>query len=88
MKEISATEAARSFTRVLDETEAGETFIVTRKGERVAQIVPAPRANGGALNDLARKWAGKIGLDAEFVDAVESIDDYARADEDSDPWRS
>ncbi|MEV6214437.1 type II toxin-antitoxin system prevent-host-death family antitoxin [Nocardia sp. NPDC051833] len=86
MKEISATEAARAFARVLDEAEAGEEFVITRKGVCVARLVPAPRANGKSLNKLAKQWAGNIGLDAEFEAAVESIDRYASADADSDPW--
>ncbi|MFE3545226.1 type II toxin-antitoxin system Phd/YefM family antitoxin [Nocardia sp. NPDC059177] len=88
MKEISATEAARAFARVLDEAEAGEEFVITRKGVCVARLVPAPRTNGRSLNSLARQWAGNIGLDAEFEAAVESIDRFAIADEDSDPWES
>ncbi|WP_336088040.1 type II toxin-antitoxin system Phd/YefM family antitoxin [Nocardia sp. SSK8] len=88
MKEISATEAARAFARVLDEAEAGEEFVITRKGVCVARLLPAPRANGRGLNKLARKWAGNIGLDEEFETAIESIDRYASAQEDSDPWES
>ncbi|GEM33410.1 hypothetical protein NN3_44170 [Nocardia neocaledoniensis NBRC 108232] len=88
MKEISATEAARAFARVLDEAEAGEEFVITRKGVCVARLVPAPRSNGAGVNRLARRWAGNIGLDAEFEAAVDSIDDYARAEEDTDPWQS
>lgn len=88
MKEISATEAARAFARVLDEAEAGEEFVITRKGVCVARLVPTPRANGGGLNKLARQWAGNIGLDAEFEAAVEAIDEFASSDEDNDPWQS
>ncbi|KAF0849232.1 type II toxin-antitoxin system Phd/YefM family antitoxin [Nocardia caishijiensis] len=88
MKEISATEAARAFARVLDEAEAGEEFLITRKGVCVARLLPAPRANGTALNRLSRQWAGKIGLDEEFVAAVDSLDEYARGDQDRDPWQS
>ncbi|MFD4444449.1 type II toxin-antitoxin system Phd/YefM family antitoxin [Nocardia sp. NPDC058519] len=88
MKEISATEAARAFARVLDEAEAGEEFVITRKGVCVARLLPAPRANGAGLNGLARKWSGRIGLDDEFEAAVDAIDLYASTDEDSDPWQS
>ncbi|MFD4430974.1 type II toxin-antitoxin system Phd/YefM family antitoxin [Nocardia sp. NPDC058497] len=88
MKEISATEAARSFARVLDEAESGEEFVITRKGVCVARLVPAPRSNGASVNSLARRWRGRIGLDDEFEAAVDSIDEYASASEDSDSWRS
>lgn len=87
MREISATEVARNITRVLDEAEAGEEFVITRKGVCVARLVPAPRANGEALHRLARKWAGGIGLDDEFESAVDAIDTFANAQQDSDPWR-
>ena len=66
----------------------GEEFVITRAGVCVARLVPAPRANGKSLNKLAKRWAGNIGLDAEFEAAVESIDRHASADADSDPWES
>jgi len=49
---MSASEAARNFSAVLDSAEHGETIVVTRSGRRVALIAPAPRANGGAVLDL------------------------------------
>lgn len=67
MKQITATEAARRFSEVLDAVEhAGETFVITRGGRAVASIGPARTGNGRALRDLLRRhrpdpaWAGEI----------------------------
>ena len=67
MKEVTATEAARHFSEVLDAVEhAGETFVITRGGRAVASIVPAPTGNGRALKDVLRRhrpdpaWAHEI----------------------------
>ncbi|MFF2085347.1 hypothetical protein ACFVVM_16340 [Nocardia sp. NPDC058176] len=53
-----------------------------------SRLVPAPRANGGSLNELAHQWSGGIGLDAEFESAVAVIEELASADDDSDPSQS
>jgi prevent-host-death family protein len=87
MKEMAASEASRNFSAVLDEAEHGETIVVTRNGRRVALIVPAPRANGGALRSVFRDWSGKAGLDAAFSARVGEGRDTASAELDDDPWR-
>jgi prevent-host-death family protein len=43
MKTISAAEANRHFSKLLREVRAGETVLITSRGEPVAQIVPADR---------------------------------------------
>lgn len=49
MERITATEAARNFSKVLDRTKhQGETFLVERNGEPVAEIRPAPKRSTGA----------------------------------------
>jgi prevent-host-death family protein len=67
VRQITATEAARRFSEVLDAVEhAGETFVITRGGRAVASIVPAPAGNGGALREVLRRhrpdpgWAEEI----------------------------
>ena len=67
MRQITATEAARRFSEVLDEVEhAGATFVITRGGRAVASLGPAAAGNGGALRDLLRRhrpdsaWAKDI----------------------------
>jgi prevent-host-death family protein len=53
MKDVTATDAARHFSDLLDAVEhAGESFTVTRSGRVVARIVPAEGAAGRAAKDL------------------------------------
>lgn len=87
MKELSASEASRNFSAVLDEAEHGETIVVTRNGRRVALITPAPRANGKALRDVFRRWHGRTGLDEEFEANVVAAREAATGELDEDPWR-
>lgn len=45
MKTISAADANRYFSRILRDVKAGETVIVTSRGEPVARIVPAAQSD-------------------------------------------
>lgn len=85
---MSASEASRNFSAVLDEAERGETIVVTRSGQRVALIVPAPRANGRALLDVLRRWRGHAEADGAFVANVAAAREVGRVERDSDPWRA
>jgi prevent-host-death family protein len=67
MKKLSATDAARRFSEVLDSVEAdGETFVVVRHGRAVARIAPAAAGTGRALKETLRghrpdrEWAGEL----------------------------
>ena len=52
MKDISATEAARNFSEVLDAVEhRHEEFTVTRNGRTVARISPVTGPSGRAVKD-------------------------------------
>ena len=84
---MTASEAARNFSAVLDSAEQGETIVVTRSGRRVALIAPAPRANGGALLDVLRRWHGHPALDDAFAAQDEAARSSASAELDTDPWR-
>lgn len=88
MYEISASEASRSFSAMVDSAEAGETIIVTRAGERVAMISPAPRANGAALRKVFERWHGNPALDDVFAARVKDAREAVSADLDTDPWRA
>ena len=77
MREMSASEASRKFSAVLDDAEHGETVVVTRGGRRVALIVPVPRANGGVLLDVFRRWRGRVGVDDAFVAHVAAAHEMA-----------
>jgi antitoxin (DNA-binding transcriptional repressor) of toxin-antitoxin stability system len=82
MKRLSATEAARRFSDVLDAVETRrESFVVLRRGRAVATIGPATGATGVRIKEVLRQhppdsaWAGDL-------HAVRT----ALAD-DTDPWR-
>lgn len=87
MREMSASEASRNFSAVLDLAEHGETVVVTRSGRRVALITPAPRANGKALREVFRRWQGNAALDDTFATNVAAAREAAVTDLDGDPWR-
>jgi antitoxin (DNA-binding transcriptional repressor) of toxin-antitoxin stability system len=72
MISMTATEAARSFSRVLDLAAQGETILVTRGGELVASIVPPHRPNGSGIIDA--------------YDAVEPDADFAADYERDRTW--
>ncbi|HET7386011.1 MAG TPA: type II toxin-antitoxin system prevent-host-death family antitoxin [Nocardioidaceae bacterium] len=87
MREMTASEASRSFSAVLDSAERGETILVTRAGRRVAAITPAPRANGAALRAVFERWHGNPALDDTLATRVDAARETASAELDTDPWR-
>ncbi|WP_026817902.1 type II toxin-antitoxin system Phd/YefM family antitoxin [Arthrobacter castelli] len=87
MREMTASEASRSFSAVLNAAEHGETIVVTRAGRRVAAITPAPRANGGALRAVFERWHGTPALDDTLAARVAATRETASAELDTDPWR-
>lgn len=69
---ISATEAARSLSELLNRVRyRGESFVVERGGEAVCRIVPAgpPRCT---VADLVRVLKVAPRPDAEYLDGVEA----------------
>ena len=53
MKNLTATEAARNFSDVLDHVEHdGETFVVTRNGQPVARIEPVRSSTGEVVERI------------------------------------
>lgn len=86
MRELSASEASRNFSAVLDSAEHGETVVVTRSGRRIALITPAPRANGDALRDILDRWRGSAGFDDTFARHVADARAAVSADLDDSPW--
>ena len=78
MKSLSATEAARRFSDVLDAVEnRGESFVVVRRGRAVARIEPVAARDGRAVKDLLRRaprdnaWVE----DVKLVRAAAQIED-------------
>lgn len=83
MKKLTATEAARGFSDLLDNVEeSGETFLVMRRGRPVATISPAADGTGRALKTVLRgnrpdgDWANEL---RDLRKAVGSAE--------VDPWR-
>lgn len=67
MKQLSATDASRRFSEVLDDVEqGGESYVVIRHGRAVATIGPASGGTGRALKEVLRAnspddgWAGEV----------------------------
>jgi prevent-host-death family protein len=62
VKEISATDAARNFSDLLDAVEHDhQSFQVTRGGRAVARIAPLEAASGRAVKDLLHRPAADPG---------------------------
>jgi prevent-host-death family protein len=87
MREMSASEASRNFSALLDCAEHGETIVVTRSGQRVALITPAPRTNGGALRDILNRWQNADALDEQFAAQIASAREASSGELDADAWR-
>lgn len=87
MREMSASEASRNFSAVLDSTEHGETIVVTRSGRRVALIAPATQANGAALREVFRRWQNNPAFDGDFAERVTAARTAVSAELDIDPWQ-
>jgi prevent-host-death family protein len=67
VRSLTATEAARRFSELLDAVERrGETFVVVRRGRAVARIGPARAANGKVVKEILRsnppdgEWASEL----------------------------
>jgi antitoxin (DNA-binding transcriptional repressor) of toxin-antitoxin stability system len=82
MKQLSATDASRRFSEVLDSVErSGESFIVMRHGRAVATIGPTNGGAGKALKEALRAnhpdgaWADEL---RELREGLEPV---------TDPWR-
>jgi prevent-host-death family protein len=86
MREVTASEASRNFSAVLDSVERGETIVVTRAGRRVASIAPTPAATGAALNAVFTRWRGVAALDDNFAGSIDTARAAASTDDDRDPW--
>jgi antitoxin (DNA-binding transcriptional repressor) of toxin-antitoxin stability system len=84
---LTATEAAQSFSEILNRIRSGgETFVVERGGQPVCRIVPVGPAQC-TVSDLRKLLEGAPHPDAEFLDEV---DELARAQPTlpAGPWES
>lgn len=81
MKVMTASEASRAFSAVLDEAEHGETIVVTRAGRRVAMITPVALGSWGALREAVADW--QAADDPTLGDELRRVRDTAQLDEDA-----
>ncbi|WP_420112819.1 type II toxin-antitoxin system Phd/YefM family antitoxin [Pseudactinotalea sp.] len=83
MRTLTATEASRRFSDLLDAVERGESVIVTRGRHAIAEIRPARRRTGRDLRAaLSHAPAWDPDLEADIAAALRGVtDDW------SDPWR-
>lgn len=82
MRTMTATEASRKFSDLLDAIERGETVTITRGHHPVAEIGPARRRTGA---DLRAALADIEPPDDRFADDINSAVALLTTEE-SDPW--
>ena len=82
---MTATEAARSFSEVLNRVAAGEEIEVTRSGAAVA-VITAPKARSLTAERFRRLLATAPAPDAGFADDVRALREELPAPR--DPWDS
>lgn len=82
MKQLSATDASRRFSEVLDDVESsGESYVVVRHGRAVATIGPANGGTGKALKEALRANPPDDGWADEVRELREEMGPV------TDPWR-
>jgi antitoxin (DNA-binding transcriptional repressor) of toxin-antitoxin stability system len=85
---ISATEASRSFSRLLDQVEGGRRFVIRRHGRDVGVLAPPETGDRKASECLALLRArGRVLLDDRFGrDLMEVVS--GEPAEERPPWDS
>jgi len=74
MAELSATEAARQFSDLLDAVEhRGESFVISRKGKAVAVVGPARPRRGKELKRFLQKHPPDASWAEELREIRESL---------------
>lgn len=79
---MTATEASRKFSDLLDAIERGETIVITRGNHAVAEIGPARRRTGA---DLRAALADVPPPDDRFADDIAAAMALVTT-EGTDPW--
>lgn len=82
MRTLTATEASRKFSDLLDAIERGETITITRGNHPVAEIGPARRRTGA---DLRAALADIPPPDDRFTDDITDALALVTTEE-RDPW--
>ena len=84
MRTITATEASRNFSDLLDLVESGETVRITRGNDLVAEIAPARRRTGADL-EAAIHAADLPPIDDDFERDISAALAFVTSDG-GDPW--
>jgi antitoxin (DNA-binding transcriptional repressor) of toxin-antitoxin stability system len=83
MRQVTATEAARRFSEMLDSVENGrESFVVIRRGRAVATVGPAAGSTGRDLKDVLKRNRP----DAAWADELRELRDSIGSE--TDPWHA
>lgn len=82
MRTMTATEASRNFSALLDAIEQGETVTITRGNHPVAEIGPARRRTG---SDLRAALAGIPAPDDRFAEKIAAAVALLESER-GDPW--
>ena len=73
VQEVGAYEAKTNLSRLLRQTRAGKSFIITQRGKPVAELKPAPVKRGqGHWGDMK----GKIQVADDFCGPIEDMKEY------------
>jgi prevent-host-death family protein len=83
MRTISATEASRRFSDLLDAIEAGESVTVTRGNRPIAEIRPASLRRG---RDLRSALEGIPAPDEQFAADIAQTLGHLITEPGRDPW--
>jgi prevent-host-death family protein len=84
LKQLSATDAARRFSEILDRVERdGESYAVMRRGRAVATIGPAAKGNGKAVKEALRANPP----DADWAQDLRELRESIGPAIVTDPWR-
>jgi len=75
MSVISILDAKDRLPELVREVEAGETVLLTRDGEPVAEIVRAAPKKGGLRLEALAEYKKKHGIDSFFGPIPEDFDD-------------
>ena len=79
MPEVSATDAARNFSDILDAVEhRGERFTIVRRGKVVAQLHPVSTGKGADVKELLRRRRRDPGFAKDIASVRELLEIESR----------
>ena len=73
VQEVGAYEAKTNLSRLLRQTRAGKSFIITQRGKPVAELKPAPTKHPKAGRGDMK---GKIWIADDFCEPIEEMREY------------